>query len=107
MKKVLVVIATSVFLVAGLLVMPHVFAQATGKTAVATPGTASGAATPASAGQKGERHPEIRQAIHKLRAAKEDLEKATRDYAGHRVKAIQAIDQALEELKQALASDHK
>lgn len=54
-----------------------------------------------------ERHPEIHKAINKLKAAKEDLEKAAHDYAGHRVKAIQAIDQALEELRLALASDKK
>ncbi len=35
-----------------------------------------------------ERYPEIHKAIHKLKAAKEDLEKANHDFGGHRVKAI-------------------
>jgi len=52
-----------------------------------------------------EHHPEIHHAIHKLKGAKADLEKATHDYAGHRVAAIKLIDQALEELKEALESD--
>ena len=54
-----------------------------------------------------EHHPEIRMALHKLRAAKGNLEKAAHDYAGHRVKAIAAIDQAISELEQALRSDKK
>ena len=49
-----------------------------------------------------EHHPEIHKAMRKLRGAKEDLEKASHDYAGHRVAAIKLIDQAMEELKQAL-----
>ena len=55
--------------------------------------------------RKGERHPEIHKAMRKLRGAKQDLEKATHDYAGHRVAAIGYINQALVELKAALASD--
>ncbi len=54
-----------------------------------------------------ERHPLLRAAINKLKQAKEKLQDADRDYGGHRVKAIQAIDQTLEELKLALASDKK
>jgi len=54
-----------------------------------------------------ERHPEIHAAMRKLKGAKEDLEKAAHDYGGHRVKAIKAIDRALEELKDALESDKK
>ncbi len=37
--------------------------------------------------------------MRKLRGAKADLEKAAHDYGGHRVKAIEAIDQAIEEIK--------
>lgn len=54
-----------------------------------------------------EHHPEIHKAMRKLRGAKSDLEKASHDYAGHRVAAIKLIDQALEELKAALESDQK
>ncbi len=49
-------------------------------------------------------HPEIHAAMRKLRGAKSDLEKAAHDYAGHRERAIAAIDRALEELRAALES---
>jgi len=54
-----------------------------------------------------EHHPEIHKAMRKLRGAKEDLEKAEHDFGGHRLKAIEAINQALEELRAALESDKK
>jgi hypothetical protein len=52
-----------------------------------------------------EHHQEIHKAMRKLRGAKLDLEKASHDYGGHKVKAIAAIDAALQELKEALAFD--
>jgi hypothetical protein len=52
-------------------------------------------------------HPEIHKAISKLKGAKEDLEKAAHDYGGHKVKAIEAINHAIEELNAALSSDKK
>jgi hypothetical protein len=55
--------------------------------------------------ERGERHPELHKAIRKLKGAKMDLEKAAHDYGGHKVKAIEAIDRALEELRDALQSD--
>ncbi len=57
--------------------------------------------------RKGERHPELHKAMHKLRGAKQDLEKAAQDYGGHKVKAIEAINQALAELRAAIDSDKK
>ena len=68
------------------------------------------AAAPAAAEHKEhkehkEHHPELHKAMHKLRGAKADLEKAAHDYNGHKAKAIEAIDQALLELKAALESD--
>jgi len=55
---------------------------------------------------KGERHenhhPMIEAAMHKLSAAREELEKAPHDFGGHRSKAIMAIDAAMHELKEAL-----
>jgi len=58
--------------------------------------------------EKGEKHPEIRAAMQHLREAKEILQKkAAHDFKGHRVQAIQSIDQALEHLRQALESDEK
>ena len=52
-----------------------------------------------------ERHPEIRAAQTHLMQAKARLEHASHDFAGHRVKAIEHINEALEELKLALQSD--
>jgi hypothetical protein len=54
-----------------------------------------------------ERHPEIYKAIKQLKGARQDLEKAAHDYCGHRVAAIQSIDQALHELDEALKCDKK
>jgi hypothetical protein len=55
-----------------------------------------------------EEHPVIRQAIKQLQQTKYLLEhKAAHDFAGHRVQAIQSIDQAIEHLNQALRADKK
>ena len=54
-----------------------------------------------------DRFPEIHKAMRKLREAKEDLQKAAKDFGGHKVKAIQAIDEALAELKAAMDFDKK
>ncbi len=67
--------------------------------------TASAAAPSAVKPVHHDRYPELHHAMHKLRGAKSDLEKAAHDYAGHKAKAIEAINQALEELRAALASD--
>ena len=55
--------------------------------------------------QKRERHPEIRRAMKNLEQAKTNLQKADRDFGGHRTKAVEAIDSALAECKAALAYD--
>jgi len=54
-----------------------------------------------------EHHPELVKARRKLRGAKQDLEKAAHDYGGHKAKAIEAINQALEEISAALEFDKK
>jgi len=54
-----------------------------------------------------ERHPKIRQAIRALQAAKEDLEDASHDYGGHRVEALEAVNNALKQLQEALEADKK
>lgn len=54
-----------------------------------------------------ERHPEIRAAQSHLMQAKARLERANHDFAGHRVKAIAHINEALEELRLALESDKR
>jgi hypothetical protein len=67
------------------------------------------ATAPAAAQEKPEpreRHPEIRTAIRQLQAAKAGLQKyGAHDFGGHRVKAIEHIDQALAELHEALEYD--
>ncbi len=52
-----------------------------------------------------ERHPEIRAAIRALERSRADLNRANTDFHGHREAALKYIDQALNELQQALASD--
>ncbi len=54
-----------------------------------------------------ERHPEIRAAQRLLAQAKGRLEHAAHDFQGHRVKAIQDIDEAQEQLRAALDVDRK
>ena len=64
--------------------------------------------TPKAAHKKGgERHPKIRQAIKALEAAKEDLEDASHDFGGHRVEALEAVNNALKQLHEALEADKK
>ena len=63
---------------------------------------------PSAPGQKGEQHPVIRAAIKDLERTKDNLQnKAAQDFGGHRLKAIKAIDEALQELKQALEFEPK
>ena len=57
--------------------------------------------------EKNERHPHIRAAIHELEEAKKELQTAAHDFGGHRVEAIEAIDNALKQLRQALQYDKK
>ncbi len=54
-----------------------------------------------------ERHPEIRAAQRNLASAKSHLEAAAHDFGGHRVKAIEFIDKAQGELRDALQFDKK
>jgi hypothetical protein len=50
-----------------------------------------------------DRHAELKRALKGLEKVREDLMKASRDYGGHRTKAVEAIDTAIGEVKQALA----
>ena len=51
------------------------------------------------ASQSGERHPEIKKALHHLEEAKKNLQEAAHDYSGHRDDAIRLIDQAEAQLR--------
>jgi len=52
-----------------------------------------------------ERHPEIRAAMKALQNAERDLSRAAHDYGGHRVKAMELIRAAQNELREGLAYD--
>ena len=54
-----------------------------------------------------EPHPEMRAAIGALENAKRHLEHASHDFEGHRAKALEHTNQALEECRLALASDRR
>lgn len=62
----------------------------------------------APAGQGGERHQRVRDAIELLDNAKHHLKDAPRDFGGHRTNAIRHIDEAIVECRAALdyARDH-
>ena len=65
--------------------------------------------TAADAQKKGgkvrERHPRIRAAIRALQGAKMELERAATDFGGHRKEALEAVDNALKQLQEALQAD--
>jgi len=54
-----------------------------------------------------EPHPHIRGALMELREARKELETAAHDFGGHRKEAIEAVDQAIKQLQQALQYDKK
>jgi hypothetical protein len=58
-------------------------------------------------GEKAEQHPHIRTALHELREAKKELQTASHDFGGHRKEAIEAVDNAIKQLQEALEYDKK
>lgn len=63
---------------------------------------------PAPAQEKGaEQHPHIRSAIRELREARHELETAAHDFGGHRKEALEAVDNAIKQLQEALQYDKK
>ncbi|HEX4003196.1 MAG TPA: hypothetical protein VHX36_11150 [Candidatus Acidoferrales bacterium] len=82
------------------------FALALPAAAPAAPATPKPhpAATPSPAPAP-EPHPEIRDAIAALQNAREHLNHAAHDFGGHRVEAIQSIDQAIAQLRICLKYD--
>jgi hypothetical protein len=54
---------------------------------------------------KGERHPQIRAAIRALENAKKHLQEAAHDFGGHRAEALESVDNAIKQLRQALQYD--
>ena len=70
-------------------------AAAAGPKAPAAPVAAVPATVPAAAVP--ERHPHIDEALEAMRSAKHHLEIAEHDFDGHRVKAIEHLNQAIHE----------
>ena len=54
-----------------------------------------------------EQHPHIRAALQELRDAKRELQTAAHDFGGHRVEAVEAVDNAIKQLQLALQYDKK
>jgi hypothetical protein len=52
-----------------------------------------------------EPHPEIREALHSLRKAKEHMEHAAHDFGGHRVEALEATNKAIQQLEICMKYD--
>jgi hypothetical protein len=80
--------------------------------ALATPGMAASSPAPAKspahanvAPASPEEHPQIRAALAALRDSKAHLEHAARDFGGHRVESIRAIDEAIRQLEICLKYD--
>jgi hypothetical protein len=54
-----------------------------------------------------EAHPVLRQSIHQIEGIKDRLQKAPTDFGGHRERAVDALNHALGELRDALQADKK
>lgn len=54
-----------------------------------------------------EQHPHIRAALRELREARRELQTAAHDFGGHRKEAIEAVDNAIKQLQEALQYDKK
>jgi hypothetical protein len=54
-----------------------------------------------------EKQPHMKTALGHLKKARVQLEKATADKGGHRVKALDLVDQAIEETKAGIKFDEK
>jgi hypothetical protein len=54
-----------------------------------------------------EPQPHMKNALEHLKKAKEQLEKATADKGGHRVKALEALNQAIEQTEKGVNFDNK
>jgi hypothetical protein len=62
---------------------------------------------PAAHKKGGEHHPKIRHAIKALEAARDDLQDASHDFGGHRAEALEAVNNAIKQLQEALQYDKK
>jgi hypothetical protein len=100
-KKITTILAAAAF--AGALSLPMATSADPGPATAKATGVTAAPAVP----QPRERHPEIRDAVRLLTQAQDRLSHAAHDFGGHRVKAMQHISEALEELHAAQASDRR
>jgi hypothetical protein len=49
-----------------------------------------------------EKYPRIRASLRELKEARKELEEGAKIFGGHRVKAVKAVDDAIEQLQKAL-----
>lgn len=96
MKKALLAVAAAAALTLAVVLPLNISANAAG--------TPVPAAMPQ---ERGERHPEIRAAMRHLEQARDNLQKGAHDFGGHRAKALEHTNHALEECRLALESDRK
>jgi len=57
--------------------------------------------------ERNEQHPHIKAALHELEEAKRELQTAAHDFGGHRKEAVEAVDNAIKQLREALKYDKK
>jgi hypothetical protein len=99
MKRTLILCAVGVALLAATL-LPVVFHAQPGSP---RPSAAVAATAPAAAASPApQHHPRIEAAIHHLEEARRELQAAPEEFRGHRVKAIEHVDRALDECHKAL-----
>jgi hypothetical protein len=96
LKRTILAVATALALAGAMLLPMTASAQAGG-----LPGTGVGQGT-RQGGERGEKYPEMREAMMHLRHAKAALEKGARDFGGHRVAALEHTNKALAECEEAL-----
>ena len=86
-------------LIMAILLFTLAFAVAAAGPKAAAPPVPAAAAIPAApaAPAAPEPHPQIHEALEAMRNAKHHLESAAHDFHGHRVKAIEHLDQAIRE----------
>jgi hypothetical protein len=77
---------------------------------VVTKGASAAPATPAAVAVPAQRrmepgHPHMKAAMRHLEEAKAELERSVAEYHGHRVKAIELTNQAIQEIKDGLGQE--
>jgi len=102
MNKVLMTLLFSAFILTG-----TCYAQAPAAAPADAPAVAAPEKEKPAKHHEREHAPELHKALHKLKAAKQDLEKAAHDYDGHKAKAIEAVDHAISEIQEALDVEKK